>query len=659
MPRPALHRAAALPVLAVATALAVTGCSVFPFPVSFGESAGEESTGFRSSEATLNVLYAAGDTGGVAQQRVSVRPSDDGELSIDISEDEVSGVGAMTQAASWNAVSVATLLTGAPLDVAYRFAFDGRIDGPSAGALTTVGLLSLYYGDDISPDATMTGTINPMGTVGTVGGIPEKVQGVIDAGELDTVLIPAGQRNSPNAQGELVDVVQLGASGGVEVVEVADLYEAYPLLTGSELPRPAQPDTPKASETGYAKFRSEADTMLATYDRAAAEFTALDPALQASAGTLPADAAASADRARSLQTQGLQGGAFFEASQAALLMQATTSAFQTMQSLLTTGGTAIDAQLQAAQTAETEFVAFLDSLGTYTPQTLADAEALISAYGNAFDAYSLQQYAVGALQNIADTIASAGYTSIEQLLTDVLLPLIYYDFSRGQLAFAESVFTIGRDNEGAAIAEGAELETIASFFRRAADADWAAFETGVLQPAAEARGVSTDVFRSRLSGIDLDVALSWTAQQSLPTIEQYVGTGANAAYAAMGYGYANYARNAVLIEKYYNNGVLDENLNLVGVSSETVLTRALDLGREQTARALGVLADNATDAIVTTGAYEQSGVAREGDVSDKFQAMAQYAGAFVMGRILAFAGGFERDGYEGASSRGGDLGRGA
>ena len=97
----------------------------------------------------------------------------------------------------------------------------------------------------------------------------------------------------------------------------------------------------------------------------------------------------------------------------------------------------------------------------------------------------------------------------------------------------------------------------------------------------------------------------------------------------------------------------------MGVSSETVLTRALDLGREQTARALGVLADNATDAIVTTGAYEQSGVAREGDVSDKFQAMAQYAGAFVMGRILAFAGGFERDGYEGASSRGGDLGRGA
>lgn len=644
MPLASARRPAAVAVAAL-TVLALSGCGLVPFPVTFGDSEGADTGGFRSSETTVNVLYAAGDTGGVAQQRISVEPSDDGELSIDISEDEVSGVGAMTQAASWNAVSVATLLTGAPLDVAYRFAFDGRIDGPSAGALTTVGLLTLYYGHEISPEVTMTGTINPMGTVGTVGGIPEKIQGVIDAGELETVLIPAGQRNSPNAAGELVDVVQLGASGDVEVIEVADLYEAYPLLTGEELPRPEAEESPKIDESGYAKFRSEADGMLATYDRAVAEFAALDPSVQATAGTLPADAAAAADRARSLQTQGLQGGAFFEASQAAMLMQATTSTFQTVQSLILSGGAAIDARLQAAQTAESEFIAFLDSLGTYTPETLTDAEALITAYGNAFDAYALLQYAVGALQNVADTISSAGYTSAEQLFADVVLPLIYYDFARGQLAFAESVYTIGRDNEGGPIAEDADLEVVSSFFRRAADADWAAFETGVLQPAAEARGESTDVFRNALSSIDLDVALSFTAQQSLPTIEQYVGTGDNAPYAAMGYGYVNYARNAVLLEKYYNNGVLDENLNLVGVASETVLTRALDLGREQTARALGVLEGQGTSAVLTTGAYEQSGVAREGDVTEKFQAMAQYAGGFVLGRILAFAGGFEREGY--------------
>lgn len=645
MPATAVRRRATTVVGALLAAALLAGCGTVPFPLALGDGQVTEGAGYRSSDVTVNVLYAAGAGGGVAQQRISVGPSDDGQLRIDISEDEVSGVGAMTQAASWNAVSVATLLTGAPLDVAYRFAFSGMIDGPSAGALTTVGLLSLYYGDEISPEATMTGTINPMGTVGTVGGIPEKIQGVIDAGEISTVLIPAGQRNSPDAAGQLVDVVTLGASGGVEVVEVADLYDAYPLLTGEELPRPEADSAPTASEGGYAKFRSEADAMLADYDRATAEFATLDPAVQSFAGALPGEAAAIAQRARDLQVQGLQGGGFFEASRAAMLMQATTSAYRTVQDLVLSGGGSISASLSAAQTAENEFIAFIDSLGTYTPETLADAEALVTAYGNAFDAYSLLQYAIGALQNISDTISAAGYTSAEQLLTDALMPLLYWEFARAQLAFSEAVFTVGRDNDGAPIAESADLEVIASFFRRAANADWAAFETGVLQPAAEARGWSTDVFRNALSGIDLDVALSWTAQQSLPAIEQYVGTGANAPYAALGYGYVNYARNAVLLEKYYNNGVLDENLNIVGVTSETVLTRAMDLGREQTANALGVLADNQTSAVITTGAYEQAGIAREGDISEKFQAMSQYAGAFVLGRILAFAGGFEGQGY--------------
>jgi uncharacterized protein len=651
MPLSHARRRATTVVGALLAATLLAGCGAVPFPLSFGEpdDVGGESVGFRATDVTVHALFVRGDSGGVAEQRISVGPSEDGELSIDISEDEVSGVGEMTQAAAWNAVSVTTLLTGAPLDVAYRFAYDDQIDGPSAGALTTIGLLSLYYGDEISPEATMTGTINPMGTIGTVGGIPEKIQGVIDEGEITTVLIPAGQRNSVNSAGELVDVVQLGSSSGVEVIEVADLYDAYPLLTGEDLPRPETAGEPSASESGYAKFRSEADSMLASYDRAASEFASLDPTVQSFAGTLPAEAAELAQRARDLQTQGLQGGGFFEASNASMLMSATTSAFRTVQDLVLTGGTSIDASLSAAQTAEGEFLAFLDSLGTYQPDTLSDAEALITAYGNAFDAYSMLQYAIGALQNIADTIAAAGYTSFDQLLTDALMPLIYYDFARGQLAFAEAVFTVGRDNDGAPIADTVDMEVIASFFRRAANADWAAFESGVLQPQAESLGWSTDVFRQELGAIDLDVALSYTAQQSLPGIEQYVGTGENAPYAAMGYGYVNYARNSVLIEKYYNNAILDENLNVVGVRSETILTRAMDLGREQTASALGVLSAHDTPAVVTTGAYEQSGVAREGDIADKFQAMAQYAGAFVMGRILAFAGGFEREGYSAAT----------
>ncbi len=596
----------------------------------------------------LQVLYAAGDTGGVATERITIGPSDDGSLSVDISQDEVGGVGDMTQAASWNAVAVATLLSGAPLDIAYRFAFDGRIDGPSAGALTTVGLLSLFYGDPIRVDATMTGTINPTGTVGTVGGIPEKIQGVIDAGTITTVLIPSGQRNTPDASGALVDVVRLGADNGVEVIEVANVYDAYTQLTGADLPRPESGAGPVVADGGYTKFRSAADQMLAGYDRAAAEFAALDPTVREAAAEVVDQADASAARARDLQVQALQGGAFFEASQAMLLMQATSSTFRTLQDLIITGGAAIEARLAAAASSESEFTAFLDQLSTFQPETLGDVEALVSAYGNAFDSYTLLLYATSSLQTIADTTAAGGYTAVDQLLTDVVMPLLFYDMARSNLQFAKSLFDIGRDNGGSPVAADADLEAIGSFYRRAADADWAAFESVVIQSAAEARGESNDVFRGALAAADFDVALAYTAQQALPEIESYLGEGSNAPYAAMGYGYVNYARNAVLIEKYYNNGILDENLALVGVASETVLTEALDLGRAQTERAATVLSDNGTDPVIVAGAYEQAGVAREGDVADKFQAISQYAAAFGLARILAYTGGFPRAGYEAA-----------
>lgn len=633
--------------LLVAALGATVGCTPRQDPPPSASASAEVSTtGFALAETSMNALYVQGDSGGVSEQRVSVSKSDDGDLSIDISADEVSGVGEMSQAAAWNAVSVATLLTGAPLDTTYRFAYDGRIDGPSAGALTTVALLSLYYGHPLLPTVTMTGTINPMGTVGRVGGIPEKIQGVIDGGEITTVLIPTGMRNSPNSQGDLVDVVQLGSRGGVEVIEVGDLFEAYPLMTGEELPRPPAASAPVVTDAGYAKFKSEGDAMLASFARSEADFAALDPLMQDLGTQLVDEARTLADRARNLQTQGLQGGGFFDAAAASMLMSATVAAFEGFEAMLQQGD-AFASRLDSAEAAEAEFIAFLDSLATYTPETLSDAEALITAYGNAFDAFSVLQYAIAGMQRIADAIAGAEYEDFEQLFVDAMTPLLYYDYARTQLAYTEAVFTIGRDNPGTAISEPEKLEATASFFRRAADANWAAFESGVLQPRAEAMGWSTDVYRDALGSVDLNVALAWTAQNSLPFIQEYTeGSGANAAYAALGYGYANYARNAVLIEKYYNNGILDENLQLTGVASDAVLTRALEIGREQTARALDVLSEQGTPAILTTGAFEQAGVAREGDVTDKFSAMMQYAGAFTLSRMLAFAGGFEDVGFE-------------
>jgi hypothetical protein len=621
-------------------ALILSGCSLIP-----GLSGG--GGGFEGSSVTVQPLYVSGESGGVASEKISVEPSEDGDLRVEFSENEVNGFGDMTRAASWNAVTVATLLTGAPLASTYRFAFDGAIDGPSAGALTTTAVLSLYFGDEIDTKATMTGTINPTGTVGTVGGIPEKIEGVIDSKKIDKVLIPAGQRNSQNSKGELVDVVQLGEDGGVSVVEVATIYDAYRELTGAELPSPNPGSTPKLSEKGYDKLKGGADAALARFDKANAQFAGLNPAIQSAAGTVIAQATTSADRARSLEQQGLQAGAFIEAQNAAAMMEALFHTFDTVQSIVISGFGALDAKLAASATVNDQFTAQLDAFGTYDPKTLTDVEALVTGYGSAFDALSLLSYANGMLQSVNEKVKAGGYTAVDQLLTDLLLPLIFYEFASAQLQYSKDIFDLGRDNEGGPIASKENLAAIGSFMRRGADANWAAFESGVIQPQAERIGVSNDVFRDRLGGVDLAVALSFSATQGQQVVEEYIGEGKpNAAYAAMGYGILNYSRNAALLEKYYNNGVLDENLTVVGVSSDTILTAALDLGRNQVSRAVAVLDGHDTTSLIAVGGYELAGVQREGDVTQKFEAISSYSEAFLVSRALAFVGDYQRAGWE-------------
>ncbi len=157
--------------LLVGVAMALGGCVALPGappPVA------EEDGGFVQREATVPILLVAGDRGSIGEERIRVTPSEDGRLSIDVSEDEVGGFGDSFQAAAWNSVVVATFLGGVELGNNYRFELRGRIDGPSAGGITTVALLSLIHGTRIQPGVAMTGTITPTGTIGPVGGVPEK-----------------------------------------------------------------------------------------------------------------------------------------------------------------------------------------------------------------------------------------------------------------------------------------------------------------------------------------------------------------------------------------------------------------------------------------------------------------------------------------------------
>ena len=81
-----------------------------------------------------------------------------------------------------------------PFDIELPFDVDidtGSIGGPSAGAAFTVTLLDeLTKGDLLHGDVAMTGTIALDGTIGAIGGLPQKAEAVRQTG-VDLFLVPA------------------------------------------------------------------------------------------------------------------------------------------------------------------------------------------------------------------------------------------------------------------------------------------------------------------------------------------------------------------------------------------------------------------------------------------------------------------------------------
>ena len=93
----------------------------------------------------------------------------------------------------------------------------------------TVGFAALLKGEQIRRGIAMTGTISKDGTIGPVGGIPDKIRAAAREG-YRTILIPQGQRDDPRW-----NLTRLAWDLNLEIKEVATVAEAYHLMTGGTL----------------------------------------------------------------------------------------------------------------------------------------------------------------------------------------------------------------------------------------------------------------------------------------------------------------------------------------------------------------------------------------------------------------------------------------
>ena len=137
-------------------------------PSASGETPATTGTG-EEKEVKVDALYYLGGnppSGGSSEVIIKAEKKTSEKLKVSFGESEAGGTGNMWRSSGWMAVVLANMLLGKDA-TDYEFSFDtgGRIDGPSAGCLMTVGTLAALRGQQVKEDATMTGTINPDGTI--------------------------------------------------------------------------------------------------------------------------------------------------------------------------------------------------------------------------------------------------------------------------------------------------------------------------------------------------------------------------------------------------------------------------------------------------------------------------------------------------------------
>ncbi|UNK70066.1 S16 family serine protease [Microbacterium sp. H1-D42] len=640
------RRRLALVAIVTAATTALSGCFALPMPkpAASASAKADAKTGPTSVTIPVMLVSSGGGGGSVGSASISIAQGAEDGMTVEVAESEVSGIGESFRAAAWNSVIVSTLMSGASVENDYRFEMHGMVDGPSAGGVSTVALLSLIHGDELADDVAMTGTITATGTIGPVGGIPEKVQAIADDGRFTKALIPLGSRNSRDSSGAQVDVVRLGKDAGIDVVEVGDITQAYREFTGVELTSGTAPK-PKISDEGYTRLEVATQKQVTAYVDLESRFLSLSPTVQEFGWGLYEDTLADMQQAERLLDQGLPGGAFVSAVNGVVLMAAAAATYDTIDAALTGDVTGVERALRIAGNTEQKIINYISELNTFKVATLADAEALATSYGNGFDALTVYQFAQRRIQPVLARL-DAGEYSADEFLNDAVQPLLFLQIAESQLAAADAIFEIGRGLEGPAIDKSADAEALGAFLRRASEANLEVFDSAVLRGLAEGSGLSMEVARARLGGWDVGVELAYTSKDNIHAITSFMGEdNPNAAYAMIGHGWLNYARNASLVDKYYNNGIVDPStFELSGVRSEPVLMHTLDFARDRVSAAVDALEQREHSPALIVGAFESDSLDREGDVDAKFTAIQGYTGSYAMARILAYLGGFPEAG---------------
>lgn len=560
--------------------------------------------------------------------RITTAPNADGTVHVGTFEERPDGADATQWRASvWVAALVAANTLGKdPTDFRFSVSSGGDLDGPSASALIAAGFLATMIGTPIDPTATLAGTIQVDGTIGPAAGLADKFTAALASGA-KKLGYPSGMRRVHTSATTVIDLEELARSRGAIAVEVADLRDAYRLLTGKTLVAPVavavdemavEPATTKVFEAKYATWRTQLEALAATLQN-----IHKTPKLPVVIGVMARSADAFASKAATLRTKGALAAAYGRLVTAWIYATAAVDTFEVWTKLAAGDPTA--AYNALAQLDELDPGRGLRPIVERKPTTIGGHIQVMSGFRTA-----LRGWGYGALAQASSVTARGELRSLDAKADPAdLVPRISTTYLLRAASLADAT----------AAADGLEYETTKSLkymcsipnvrrlttaFRAASAAGLHYFDALVVEPFAAKHSITLDEARLRIASNEPKYVIAYSlaqidtmnddAKQAYPglTLDLLMLAATERAY----------LDSVELATKLY---ALDGARYAVAADREAAVERMLD-NAERAARI------HARAALVATGdipvqakiAFQYATALRAGDFDDKLAALVNY-----------------------------------
>lgn len=596
----------------------------------------------KGGEVTVKAVWFRGQPGvkvegGTADISVRLSPNTKDGASVGVIEEFAGGTGNQWRTASWLAAFNASRAVGRSLiEHEYLVRAGGHIDGPSAGMLMTSTMMALLRDKPLLADTTMTGTINPDGSAGPVGGIVQKMHGAKASG-IKRFGYPMGARNHTDlSNNEQVDLNDVGAQLGLEVREIHDLNEAYEFMTGDKLERPAPIDDASLELDAETAQRMRAK-LTAWKARLSSEVTQLKESLRKNQaigramGSQLAQIEKLIDQAGTYEQGDLPAAALNHYVKAALLVVMTRDGISFVDSFVRGDLEGINAQVKEATAVAGQVRAYGDELlirskrqtvGGQVNTTLA-----FGAYVSAANFADLGEDGKARANEVMEALRSGklkpSQEAMDYLTKNLMMPIAYYHCAKVMLDFSRDYQDLLGEEGQSSSANLALLGREAGGYGSAAGAALAYFDALITDQIQEAKGMTKAEAQGAVANKELGYLLARQGvnlTESLKSGENEgprnllrLAAGANAYFTAAG-----------LVNKYYALGAETKGEE-VTITNRKSLIAQLEQARAHAKEAASRAKKSAGFVPIAARLdYQFATAMRDGSDADKLEALESY-----------------------------------